>query len=96
MLDLVRTLEETDEGAEEWGSQILDVIWAFDKEVNDENSEEEAGGEMAEQSVDEVLSDEESEDEIIVPCKCARAIVAPSHVPVLVSITNSLSSSRRK
>jgi hypothetical protein len=94
VLDIVRLLEETDQWAEEWGGQIFDVIRGFDKKVDggDENSEEDA----AEESEDKVVSDDAFEDEIIVPRKRARVTVAPSRVPVLVSITNSLSRPKRK
>ena len=55
VLDLVWALDETEEWAEEWGRQILDVIQTFDNE----NTEEDTTELIAEESHDEIVSDEE-------------------------------------
>ena len=104
MLDIVLALGETEEWAEEWGEQVFHVIQVFDQDKgsDDENSaahscEEKETAECVEhEEAFDREDSEESEDEIIVPRKRARATVAPSRVPVLVSIINSPSRRQRR
>jgi len=89
VLDIVRALEETEEWGEEWGAQVFDVIQAFDKaadSVDEDTDEEEDVQDIVE--AEETENEEESDEEIIQPRKRTRMIVAPSRVPVLVSVTN--------
>jgi hypothetical protein len=98
---LFELLKKLRSGHRSGASRFFDVIRAFDEDVDsnkdsDEDSDEDEGAAM---EVDHQLEEapaEDSDEEIVVPRKRARMAVAPSRVPVLVSITNSPSRRQRR
>ena len=97
VLDIVQALEETEEWEEEWGAQVFDVIQAFDKAVDsvDEDTDKEEDAQNIVEA-EETENKEESDEEIIQPCKQTRMIVALICAPVLVSITNASSKQKQQ
>ena len=105
ILDIVRALDETEEWGGEFGHAVYDIICAYDSnkalntadnaEQNSEAEENDEGDKAAENESSQIDSEDggsngDSSEEEIVPHKCAKMAPKPSHVPVLVSITNTL------
>jgi hypothetical protein len=99
VLDITRALDETEEWAEEFGSQVYHVILAYDFDkawtfanTNNETSECEVDADEEEEEEEEARSEDEAseieEEEEIIPRKCARMAGVLSREPVLVSVTN--------
>lgn len=104
VLDITRALEETEEWAEEFGTQIHHVIIAYDfdkpwcigetdGQASDGEEDEDEDVEETEEKEPEANSEaseaEEFEvEEETIPRKRARIVVAPSREPVIVSNTS--------
>jgi hypothetical protein len=97
-LDLVHALDETEDWQVEWAEQVFSVIREFDASGSNHDVDDELVGDEEEVSeeadgLNETQDDEE--EEIVIPRKRARVSKIPSRVPVLVSVTN-LSTQRKK
>jgi hypothetical protein len=97
-LDLVHTLDETEDWQVEWAEQVFSVIREFDSSGSNRNKDDELVGdeeEVSEEADGLNETQDDHEEEIVIPRKRARVSKIHSHVPVLVSVTN-LSTQRKK
>lgn len=100
-LDLVRALDETEDWQAEWAEQVFSVIREFDMDISNHDEDDELIGdaddeaEVSEEADGLNETQDDDEEEIVIPRKRARVSKIPSRVPVLVSVTN-LSTQRKK
>jgi hypothetical protein len=97
----VRALDETEDWQAEWAEQVFSVIREFDMDISNHDEDDELIGdaddeaEVSEEADGLNETQDDDEEEIVIPRKRARVSKIPSRVPVLVSVTN-LSTQRKK